>query len=251
MSDTLIKFLKKTSWFNQMPEDAVASLAGKTIARDFKKGDALMRKGELVDSVFVVRSGWVKIVIPDEETGGDVVLNHLGPGEFIGELSLLNNEPRSASVLALSPVEAVELKHKDLLELIDQFPQVGLYMISNMSGQMRYLVTYIEKSIQWTQKIAEGDYGFLEEDIRKTQQTMIIDNSRPDEARADRFLGAFFKMVEGVKQREELLIEKVYQLSIQIDESKRDAELESLTNSPFFQKLKSETRSRRDSRKKE
>jgi hypothetical protein len=106
---------------------------------------------------------------------------------------------------------------------------------------MRFSLTYVEKAIQWSYKIAEGDYSFAQEEIQKTQNTFIIDNSRPDDARANRFLTAFFKMVEGVQKREEVLKKQVYELSIKIDPSVRDQEIDSVVSSEFFQKLKDES----------
>jgi CRP-like cAMP-binding protein len=186
-------------------------------------------------------------VIPDDKDG-EIVLNHLGPGEFVGELSLIDQKPRSASVIALSDVDALELRRDDFLEVLNKFPMMSLYVISNISSRMRFTLTYLDKAVHWSYKIAEGDYSFAAEEISKVQNTSIVDNTKPDENRADRFLLAFFKMVEGIQQREKILLDKVYELSIQIDETKRDEELEKLTSTGFFQKLKSETQELRNSR---
>lgn len=252
MDERLIRFLQKTSWFSDLPTDVVSSLAEKIIRHELPKGGTLIKIGSTGDSVFIIRNGWVKIVIPDEVKGGEVVLNHLGPGEFVGELSLVDQKPRSASVIAISDgLEALELKRDDFIELLKEFPMMALFVISNISNRMRYTLTYLDKAIHWSYKIAEGDYSFAAEEINKAQQFSIVDNSKPDETRADRFLLAFFQMVERVQAREELLINKVKELTIKIDESKRDAELENLTGSKFFEKLQSESRKIRDERRKE
>jgi hypothetical protein len=125
---------------------------------------------------------------------------------------------------------------------------MSLYVISNISNRMRYTLTYLDKAIHWSYKIAEGDYSFAAEEISKAQHLSIVDNTRPDETRANRFLLAFFQMVQGVQHREELLIEKVRQLTIQFDETKRDKELESLTGTPFFEKLKMDSKKLRKDR---
>jgi len=248
MDEGLIKFLQKTSWFKDLPTDVVSSLGKKVIHHDLPKGGVLIEIGTTGDSVFIIRNGWVKIVIPDEQSG-EVVLNHLGPGEFVGELSLVDQKPRSASVIAISDgLEALELKRDDFLELLNEFPMMALFVISNISNRMRYTLTYLDKAIHWSYKIAEGDYSFAFEEINR-EQASIVDNSKPDENRADRFLLAFFQMVERIKAREDMLMEKVKELTIKIDESKRDKELETLTRTSFFEKLQSDSKKIRGDRK--
>jgi CRP-like cAMP-binding protein len=247
MDEGLTKFLQNTSWFKDLPTDVVSSLEKKIIRHDLPKDGVLIQIGTSGDSVFIIRKGWVKIVIPDEQSG-EVVLNHLGPGEFVGELSLVDQKPRSASVIAISDgLEALELKRDDFLELLNEFPMMALFVISNISNRMRYTLTYLDKAIHWSYKIAEGDYSFAAEEINR-EQASIVDNSKPDENRADRFLLAFFQMVERIKAREEMLLEKVKELTIRIDETKRDAELDTLTRSQFFEKLQSDSKKIRKGR---
>lgn len=241
MDKGLQNFLKKTDWFRNMPPDVIDGLSQKVVAHNLEKDEALIKIGDVGDSVFIIRNGWVKISIPDEKEG-EVVINHLGPGEFVGELSLIDQKPRSASVIAITEtLEALELHRGDFIELLNDYPMMALFVISNISNRMRYTLTYLDKAIHWSYKIAEGDYSFAAEEISKAQHLSIVDNTRPDETRANRFLLAFFQMVQGVQQREEMLIEKVRELTIKFDEEKRDKELESLTGTPFFEKLKSET----------
>jgi CRP-like cAMP-binding protein len=250
MDKGLIRFLQKTSWFGDLPSDVISSLAEKVEQHQFNKGESIIEIGSTGDSVFIIRNGWVKIVIPDENNG-EVVLNHLGPGEFVGELSLVDQKPRSASVIAISDgVEIVELCRDDFLEVLNEHPEMALFVIANVSNRMRYTLTYLDKAIHWSYKIAEGDYSFAQEEINQAQQASIVDNTKPDETRADRFLLAFFQMVERVQAREDMLIEKVKELSIKIDKGKRDEELDSLTRSAFFEKLMTDSRKIREDRRK-
>jgi CRP-like cAMP-binding protein len=230
--------------------DVISRLAEKVKLCQFNKDDTIIEIGSTGDSVFIIRNGWVKIVIPDDHNG-EVVLNHLGPGEFVGELSLVDQKPRSASVIAISDgVEIVELNRDEFLEILNDYPVMALFVIANISNRMRYTLTYLDKAIHWSYKIAEGDYSFAQDEINQAQQASIVDNTKPDETRADRFLLAFFQMVERVQAREDLLIEKVKELSIKIDKGKRDKELDSLTRSDFFEKLQVDSRKIREERRK-
>ncbi|MDH5506383.1 MAG: cyclic nucleotide-binding domain-containing protein [Anaerolineae bacterium] len=236
------KALSRSSWFRELPEEVLDGLVDRVDAHVLQKGDVLIRKNDLGDSVFMIYSGWVKIVVGDVR-GEEVVLNHLGPGEFVGEISLIDQRPRSASVIALSPLEALELKRDDFIKILNKHPEIALYVIINISERMRFSSTYVEKAIQWSQRVADGDYGSASDEIQKTQDATIVDTGKPDDVRANRFLSSFFRMVEGVKAREEKLMSQLHQLTIEIDQVKRDEELDSLVSSEFFQKIKADTQS--------
>lgn len=250
MDDNLLEFLRNSAWFENLPLDATKDLINKLIIHNLKENDVLIKKGDLGDSVFIINEGWVKIVLPDESGKGELVLNHLGPGEFVGELSLVDQKPRSASVIALQDLKALELSRDNFLSVLSNNPMMGLYVIINVSNRMRFTNSYLEQAIQWSQKIADGKYDELNQEIENSKKKMIVDNSGTSDARAGRFLGAFFNLLEGVKGREDALMEKVIELSIHIDEDKRDSELESLTNTGFFEKLKSDSKTLRTKKNK-
>ena len=199
----------------------------------------LFRKGDPGDSLYMIRTGWVKIVTEDAQHK-ELVLNKCGPGEVIGEMSLIDSAPRSASVVALTPVEILVLKREAFLEELGAHPTLAMDVMRNISGRLRFATTYIEKAIEWSQRIAEGDYSFAIQQIKDNQDS-IAGVRQPDEARAAELLSAFFRLVEGVKQREETLKQQVRELKIQIDEAKRKQEVEDLTGSDFFARLKAQS----------
>ena len=247
-----IKTLKRSAWFKDLPDDVAADLAAKVNLLNFEENAPLLQKGDEGDSVFIIKDGWVKIVI-DEEKEEDVVLNHLGPGEFIGELSLIDQRPREASVVAITAVDAFELKRTDFLDLLNSYPQLALYVIHNISDRMRFSLNFVEQAIHWSYRIAEGDYSEALAEINKIQNTQVIDNQRTQEARINRFLAAFFRMAEGIKAREDKLVEQLYEITVQIDQAQRDKKLDTLTRSEFFQQLKEDAqrvRKERDTRNK-
>lgn len=248
MDNNIFEFINNSTLFKDLPDEAGKELAKKIILHSIKKNDVLIKKGDKSDSVFVIQNGWVKVVITDEEKG-EIIITHLGPDELVGELSLLDQAPRSASVVALSQADVLEIKRDDFLMMLNKYPMLGLYMSMIVSRKLRYLITYVEKAIDWSYKIAEGDYSFTKEIIENDSRSIAVDSNSSDEATASRFVSAFFAMAEGVQTREELLLNKVQQLIINFDEKKRDEELESLTNSKYFSKLKSDTQQIRGTRK--
>lgn len=242
----IIRYLQKLPLFDGLPDDIIVEMASDVSTRKLAKDEILFHRGGPGDSLFVVRTGWVKVTTVDSD-GDELVLNHCGPSEVIGEMALIDEEPRSASVIALSPVEVIELKRDTFMEALHKQPMLAVDVMRNLSGRIRYATTYIEKAIEWSHRIAEGDYGFAMDQIQTVQSTMIREKS--DEARAGLLLSAFFEMVQGVQEREENLKQQLRELSIEVDETKRKEEFESLTESTFFSDLKSAAQRMREERK--
>lgn len=236
MDDSTVRFLSGLSLFRGLPPKVVEHLAERVEPRRLGPEEVLFRKGDPGDALYMIRSGRVKITTVDAH-GKELMLNQCGPGECIGEMSLIDSSPRSAGVAALEPVDILVLKREYFLEELGRHPTLAMDVMRNISGRLRFATTYIEKAIEWSQRIAEGDYSFAMQQIQSNQET-IAGQRAPDEARAAELLSAFFRLVEGVKQREETLKQQVRELKIQIDEAKRAKEVESLTSSDFFARLK-------------
>lgn len=241
MSDEMIR-LKKAFMFQGLPEDVLAALAQKVTRRALTQGATLFNAGDEGDALYIIDEGWVKITRRDEK-GDELLLNRCGPGETIGEMSLLDQEPRSASVVALSDAQVMELHRDGFFELLDQRPDVAMSLIRSMSSRLRFSGMYFQKMGEWSRKIAEGDYSFMEQ-----LQPLTGGDSDSDEEKAGQMLSAFFLMVKGVKEREESLKRQVATLTLAIDETKRRQEFEELTQTEFYSKLKLQARELRQKR---
>ncbi|MBI3159135.1 MAG: cyclic nucleotide-binding domain-containing protein [Chloroflexi bacterium] len=250
MTQEIYTLLKQSEWFSNLPDEVIHLLMERVKTHTVQPGEAIIQRGQQDDSVFMIQSGWVKVVIPEEGEEGEMVLNHVGPGEMVGELSLVDQRPRSASVIALSELSVLELTRRDFLEIMEQYPMMGLHMLITTSKRMRFVLTYLEQAVTWSHKIAEGDYSFLEEEQAAGGPGSVVDHSASDSARANRFLAAFFQMAQDVQKREAELKEQVKKLIIQIDSGKRDHEIEQIVGSDFFAKLKLETLQIREERDK-
>jgi CRP-like cAMP-binding protein len=241
MSHDITLLLKKSSLLSGLSDDALSALAQKASTRNLAKNEVLMRKGETGDSLFLIHEGWVKIVTEDAK-GGELIINRCGPGETIGEMALLDRGPRSATVIALDDAEVVELKQDAFQDLMEQRPDVSLSIIRSYSNRLRFSTTYIEKAIDWSQKIAAGDYSFVEH----TQSGLR--NSGSDDDKAAQLLSAFFQMVTKVKEREEGLKLQLEKLTFEIDQARRKKEFEEITGTEFYAQLKEQARALRAKR---
>jgi CRP-like cAMP-binding protein len=243
-----LDILKGLPLFVSLSDDLLAELAAKLETVNLGKDEVLFRKGAPGDSMYIIDSGWMKVVTEGTH-GEELVLNQCGPGETVGEMSMVDEEPRSASVIAISPVRALRLRRDAFLETLSRQPDLAMDFMRNISGRLRFATTYIEKAIELSERVASGDYDFAIDQIQ-SEQSAIVGGSRElsDEARATKLLSAFFAMVEGVKEREENLKKQLLQITIQIDEAKRKEEFEALTQSDFYAGLKAAAQKLRDER---
>jgi CRP-like cAMP-binding protein len=241
MNEDITRRLKESTMFNGLSDDALIALAEKTSLRKLAMGDVLMRKGDFGDSLFLIHEGWVKIVTTNSD-GDELILNKCGPGESIGEMALLDQDPRSATVIALEDVEALELSRDVFEEILDQRPDVSFAVIRGYSRRLRFATNYIERAIDWTQKIAAGDYSFID------QTQPIIDQKNSNDNKAIQLLSAFFIMVRKVKEREDGLKKQLEKLTFEIDQVRRKQEFEEITGTEFYANLKEQAKTLRQKR---
>jgi hypothetical protein len=110
--------LKNVSLFRAIPHQVLAGIATLLTERWAEPGERIFEKGELGDCLYVVESGQVRV------QDGDRILGHLSKHEFFGELSLLDAEPRSASVFATERSHFFRLAQSDFYSLISERPDI-------------------------------------------------------------------------------------------------------------------------------
>lgn len=238
------KNLRSFEMFEGLPDNVIAELADKIELVKLIKDEVLFRKGDPGDALYLLQKGLVKMVSEDAD-GNEVVLNEVGPGSTIGEMAMIDLDPRSAGVIALSDVELLKLGSEDFLDVLYKQPNLGLHIIHSVSKSLRFANTYLENAIVWSQRIAEGDYNFAQEQVQKAQ-TRVDEPSHPDEERANRLLGTFFKMVEDIRAREDDLKQELNELIIVIDQAKREKSVDDLTSSGFFQRIQTQSKKMRE-----
>ncbi len=245
MTTETIAQLKKSFLFCGLPEEALQIVAEKISTQDLKKDETIFRKGDVGDALFMIDEGLLNIVTEDAQ-GSKLLLNQCGPGETIGEMSLFDEEPRSASVVAKTDAHILSLKRDDFFDMLEQNPATANLLIRNISGRLRFATTYIEKAIEWSGHIAKGDYSSAMQEIQTSQSTSADEVS--DEAKANQMLAAFFQMVEELQARENELKQQIQKLNFEIDQARRKQEYEELTSSEFYTDLKSQAEELRKKR---
>ena len=128
-----ILFLRKVPLFSKLsPEELmqVASIAGEHI---FKDGEIFVREGEVGDEMFVIVSGNVRVTKGSDESE----IAQRGPGEFVGEMSILAHEPRMASLVADGDVFALCLEQDNFEQMLLEKPEIGLSVIRALIQRLK------------------------------------------------------------------------------------------------------------------
>lgn len=100
----------------------------------FMEGATVVRQGDAGDTFFVILEGEAKVAGPSGR-----VVNRLRPGEFFGEISLLDGGPRTASVVAETPLTMLALSRASLLRLVQREPAVGVRLLGHVAMMLRRL----------------------------------------------------------------------------------------------------------------
>lgn len=132
----LIDLLKDVPIFSELSEEALQDLASKSRKHTFKKNTILMPEGETGECLYVIESGTVKVFVGDEE-GRELVLYQEGPGTCIGDISLLDDAPRSASIVTLEKTTAWSISKNDFLNCIKNNPAMSLGIIRTLTRRLR------------------------------------------------------------------------------------------------------------------
>ena len=112
------------------PED-LATVAGRTVEVEFPAGRAIARQGEIGTGFFLVVEGTVRVV----RDGNEVAV--LGPGEFFGELSVLDGLPRIAQVVAIEPTRCIALATWEFEQAILESPKLALAILRGLAARVR------------------------------------------------------------------------------------------------------------------
>jgi CRP-like cAMP-binding protein len=131
-----IKALRGTSLFQGLPEAALQEIATKSKIRQFFPSETIVWQGKPSDSLFIIINGIVvvKKVISQEK---EQIFAYLMPGNTFGEVGILENQPRSATVAALSDVDVLVIRRGDFLDMLQSYPSIAIEL-AKMLG--KYLV---------------------------------------------------------------------------------------------------------------
>lgn len=119
--------------FSACNDKEFSQIASLTDEMPFDEGQVLAREGRPGSQCFVVAEGEARLSVDGEEVAV------VGPGAIIGEMSLLDAGPRSATVTAITPMRVFVLAHREFAELLGEYPSVRRKTLRTLSGRVRAL----------------------------------------------------------------------------------------------------------------
>ena len=137
------ELFRRFSLFAELDDAELASVAAVAKPRRFARDEVVIREDERGDVFCLIKQGRVKISMTSPE-GKEIILSTLGPGEFFGEMSLLDDEPRSASVIATEKLEVLTIWQSDFLELLRENFGITRRLLAEMSKRLRDASSRIE-----------------------------------------------------------------------------------------------------------
>ncbi len=129
--------LKGVDLFSALDDHQLETIAQMIIEKSFRKSDIiLMEDDESSQSLFIIAKGEVKVVLTAED-GREAILASLKEGDFFGEMSLLDGEPRSATVRAVEDSRLLAIRREDFLAAMKKQPDLALTLLGEMSRRLR------------------------------------------------------------------------------------------------------------------
>ncbi len=136
MHPEYMDLLRRVGFLSQLGDEDLGDLASRLIEKTYRRDAVVVRADDPGDSMYFIASGQAKVVL----TGGggrEVILATLGPGDFFGEMSILDGRPRSATVLAIEESRMLMLTRESIMDLIRARPEIALALLAEMSARLR------------------------------------------------------------------------------------------------------------------
>ncbi|WP_338462539.1 cyclic nucleotide-binding domain-containing protein [Synechococcus elongatus IITB7] len=184
--------------------------------------DILFRCGDSAAALYWIRAGQVGVFVADgSDEQHESLLRALGPGSLIGEMSLIDGQPRSATCRALEPTELYALSNHDFQRLLRQSHQFAQALLAMLSQRLRYTNQFLSEVGAGVQQLARGQYDPL------------LQLQSPDHSLAS-LAAAFAQMALQVQQREAALQERIRCLELEVDACRVQQSVAEITESEFF-----------------
>jgi len=135
--------LQNIPLFANLPKKDLETLTQRAITKNYPKNTILVSEGDETNSLFVIDSGRVKVFLSDNE-GKEIVINVHGKGDYFGEIALLDDAPRSASVMTTEPCRVVLILKKDFEECLRQNPSIALCLLKDLTHRLRTLTDNVK-----------------------------------------------------------------------------------------------------------
>ena len=172
---------------------ALRDTAQHAVTRTFPKDTVVVSEGDQTDSLYIIVSGRVKIFVSDDK-GKEIVLNEAGPGEYFGEM-VLDEGPRSASVMTLEPTEFLVVPKEDFIEFLTKSPEFSLHLILKLIRRVRVLTNDVKNLVIMD---VYGRVARMLLDLAVERDGALVIEKRPTHEEIASRVGASQEMIGGI-----------------------------------------------------
>jgi len=138
-----ISLLQNIPLFSGLGDAELHTLFDHTSVRSFPKNSVVINDGDESNSLYVIVSGKVKVFLMNDK-GKEIILNYQSAGEYFGELSLLDQVCRSASVITLEPCQFIIITKTDFMRCISLHPKIALRVMRDLTARLRELTDEVK-----------------------------------------------------------------------------------------------------------
>lgn len=248
-----IDAVREVYLFQRLPEETLNRLATALERRSYDEGEILFHKGDPGEEMYIVEEGAVAIFEPGDERP----LRIFRAGGTLGEMALIDREPRTLSARAVQPARALALKGSSFLSLVRD-PAMAMAIMAGLNDRIRYTTDFLAEVREWVGRMASGQYETAQffSDMQTWVRQMAVGELKVDvevdgqyrDPTLATLAAEFARMATNVRQREEELRQEIAQLKIEIDEAKRERQVDEIVESDFFQDIKAKARDLRRKR---
>ena len=128
--------LKAVPIFAMLPEEQLRMLTMVVTRKSAPRSTTIMASGDAIDSLYMILSGRLKVMMSDSD-GKEVILSILGPGEFFGEMGLIDDEPRSATVVTIEPCELLSIAKRDFKKSLAENFDMNMAVMRGLVRRLR------------------------------------------------------------------------------------------------------------------
>ena len=122
--------------FSNMSSKHLELLSAQACHLSYVKNSIVIAEGDYSDSLYILRQGKIRIYISDN-SGREMLLNELGAGDYFGDLSLIDQEPRSASAITACDCEVSVIKSEDFMQCLHDNPEMAVSLLQVLAKRLR------------------------------------------------------------------------------------------------------------------
>lgn len=245
--------LRNVYLFSRLSDERLVEVETALLERSLAKGEIVFNQGDPGDELFIVKDGQIAIYAPSEDRPGqEKPIRIFRHGGVLGDMALVDGQPRSLSARAETDATVLVLGGSDFRRLIRADPDLAFAVMFGLSDRIRYTTEFLNEVRGWVNRVTQGDYSredFLTEVrnwVKSVAEGDYEEALKPAAAAKDQNIATlaaeFAQMAAQVQKREAQMRREIAQLRIEIDHAKRREEVAEITGTDYFQNLRAKAK---------